>query len=252
MTILALTLTLAGAIAPPATAAPLDSAQATAQVTTQIRTQITAQVATQTASQVTTQTTSQRQSSTLSTIPTTSPPSGSTPSSTLNGAPKALAPRLFLGSPASDATIQALDIDILPDGRGLPPGDGTVNEGLQVYNDQCVSCHGEGGQNGAQPPLAGGLGLTPAQLTLDPTLPKTIGNYWAYATTVFDYIRRAMPLNRPGSLSNDEVYAVTAYLLYLNQLISSDQTINAQSLPAVVMPAQQYYRSAYPMEAASP
>ena len=172
--------------------------------------------------------------------------------STLTGAETLTAStnRLMLGSAATQEEIAILDIDVLPDGRGLPEGLGTVAQGKQVYDDHCLACHGERGKGGPLPPLAGGLGLTPAQLTLDPALPKTIGNYWAYAPTVFDYIRRAMPFDRPGTLTNDEVYAVTAYLLYLNELITEEQVIDAITLPAVAMPALKYYRSAYQQGAA--
>lgn len=112
----------------------------------------------------------------------------------------------------------------------MPAGSGSVASGELIYQQQCSSCHGAQGQGGVANKLAGGGGLNSSNPV------KTIGSYWPYATTVFDYIRRAMPHNAPQSLSNDQVYSLTAYILYLNQIISKNDLINAQTLPLVKMP----------------
>jgi S-disulfanyl-L-cysteine oxidoreductase SoxD len=129
------------------------------------------------------------------------------------------------GRVPGEGEIAARDIAVGPDGEGLPPGRGTVSAGEQVYVSKCAACHGPTGTEGPMDRLVGG------------TLPvKTIGSYWPYATTVFDYIRRAMPFDRPGSLTDQEVYAVTAWLLFKNQIIAADQVIDAQTLPQIRMP----------------
>ena len=147
--------------------------------------------------------------------------------------------RYALGRPASAADIAARDADVGPDGAGLPPGHGTPNEGKAIYALLCASCHGDRGQG--KPPLYPRLvGRDPIaegfRFAQDDRLPKTIGNYWPYATTVFDYVRRAMPLNAPGSLTNDQVYALTAYLLSANQIVPGGATLDSASLVAVRMP----------------
>ncbi|MFY0255688.1 c-type cytochrome [Chitinophaga sp. 30R24] len=137
------------------------------------------------------------------------------------------------GKTATAAQIDSLDIAIRPDGNGLPPGSGNAVSGKKIYLAKCALCHGE---TGAEP--------TPNRLVApigDTAHVKTIGNYWPYATTIFDYIRRAMPFNAPGSLSNDEVYHLTAFLLYRNQIIDSTLQLNAMNLPKIVMPAKKYY-----------
>jgi cytochrome c len=136
-----------------------------------------------------------------------------------------------LGRPASAAEIAGWDISIAPDGRGLPPGRGTPAEGTAVYAAKCQACHGERGAGGPNDRLVGG------QRTLASEAPvRTIGSYWPYATTVFDYVRRAMPYQQPHSLTDDEAYAVTAYLLQLNGIIGAGDEMNARTLPAVRMP----------------
>jgi cytochrome c len=145
--------------------------------------------------------------------------------------PPAMAQSPDLGEPVDDDALAAIDYTILPNGDGLPGGSGTAAEGAVVYRQNCLACHGEGGTGGINDMLAGGLG----SLTSDKPQ-KTIGSYWPYATTVFDYVRRAMPLPSPGVLSDDELYAVTAYLLYLNGIIGERQEMNAQRLPLVKMP----------------
>jgi cytochrome c len=136
-----------------------------------------------------------------------------------------------LGAPASSSEIAAWDISILPDGTGLPPGSGTPAQGSQVYAQKCAACHGENGKGAANAALVGGLPLTHGIDTV-----KTIANFWPHATTLFDFIRRAMPWQRPRTLSDDEVYAVTAYILALNKLIGENDVMNATSLPTVKMP----------------
>ena len=123
----------------------------------------------------------------------------------------------------------------LPDGRGLPPGSGSVLQGKSIYLQQCASCHGENLQGGIGDRLAGGRG---SLVNGDPAKPpvKTVESYWPYATTLFDYIKRAMPMTAPGSLSDDQVYALTAYILSEANIVSDDVIMNAETLPKVVMP----------------
>ena len=144
-----------------------------------------------------------------------------------------------LGHPATAAEIEAWALTILPSGDGLPPGSGTARAGEPIYTVKCLVCHGAEGQNGPNDRLAGGQG------TLTSAAPvKTVGSYWPSATTVFDYIRRAMPFMQPQSLSADETYALTAYLLYLNGIVGQDETIDAKTLPAIEMPnAVNFYRA---------
>lgn len=145
-----------------------------------------------------------------------------------------------LGVPASAADIAAVDVSIGPDGAGLPPGSGTPKQGAEVYAAKCIACHGVDGANGVNDRLVGGQG------TLTSAAPvKTIGSYWPYATTVFDYVRRAMPYPAPHSLSDSEAYAVTAYLLRLNGVIGADEMMDATSLPKVKMPNRAGFTSAF-------
>lgn len=125
------------------------------------------------------------------------------------------------------------DIDVRADGAGLPPGSGSVAQGGQVYAAQCAACHGATGKN----PVIGAIRLTGGQGTLaTPSPVRTVGSYWPYATTLFDYIRRAMPFPAPQSLTPSEVYAVSAYILNLNGIVPSDAVLDAGTLPAVRMP----------------
>lgn len=123
----------------------------------------------------------------------------------------------------------------LPDGRGLPPGAGTVAQGRAVYTQSCASCHGEKLEGGIGDKLVGGRGTL---INSDPTKApvKTVESYWPYATTLFDYIKRSMPFNAPGSLTDDQVYAVSAYILSQAKVIGEDATLDAKSLAAVRMP----------------
>jgi cytochrome c len=145
-----------------------------------------------------------------------------------------------LGEPVDAEMLAEIDYTVLPDGDGLPEGTGTAIEGANVFRQHCIACHGDGGTGGVNDTLVGGHG------SLTSNRPqKTVGSYWPYATTVFDYVRRAMPLQAPGTLANDEVYAVTAYLLHLNGIIAEDTPMTAKTLPAVKMPNRDGFSWAY-------
>jgi S-disulfanyl-L-cysteine oxidoreductase SoxD len=135
------------------------------------------------------------------------------------------------GSPVSAAEIARWDISVPPSGEGLPTGSGTAKQGEAVYVAQCQACHGAKGVGKPADPLVCGVGSLATEKPL-----RTVGSYWPYATTLFDYTRRAMPINNPLSLSNEEVYAVTAYVLYLNGIIAENAEMNAKTLPQVKMP----------------
>jgi mono/diheme cytochrome c family protein len=140
-----------------------------------------------------------------------------------------------LGKPLDVAAIAAWDISIEPDGAGLPPGAGTPAQGARIFADKCAQCHGPDGKGGVagvfSAPLVGSDPITDIAASM-----KRIANFWPYSTTLFDYIRRSMPWQQPMTLANDEVYALTAYILALNKLIGENDTINAQTLPKVRMP----------------
>ena len=146
-----------------------------------------------------------------------------------------------LGRDVMAAEIAGWDISVPPDGSGLPPGGGTAAAGATVYAAKCQSCHGEKGAGKPNDPLVGGQGTLAS-----PRPVRTIGSYWPYATTVFDYVRRAMPYQQSQSLTNDEVYAVTAYLLHLNGIIAESEVMNARTLPQVKMPNRDNFILAYP------
>jgi len=135
------------------------------------------------------------------------------------------------GRPATIEEMKLWDIDVRPDGKGLPEGSGTVAHGKSVYEENCEACHGPNGQGGIKDRLAGGQGSLGTENPI-----KTVGSYWPYATTLFDYIHRAMPYQAPGSLSVDDTYAVAAYILNLNGILSSDGTLDRNTLPAIKMP----------------
>jgi S-disulfanyl-L-cysteine oxidoreductase SoxD len=140
--------------------------------------------------------------------------------------------RQGIGRVATAEEIRARDITVLPSGAGLPPGKGTAREGRRAYETRCGACHGARGQGqGDYPPIAGGRG----SLATDEALP-TVGAYWPYATTVWDYIRRGMPYEHPGTLSPDQTYAVTAYVLFLSGIVGEDDVLDRSTLPRVVMP----------------
>jgi S-disulfanyl-L-cysteine oxidoreductase SoxD len=146
--------------------------------------------------------------------------------------------RLGIGRAATPAEIAAWDIDIMPDGTGLPLGRGTPLEGATIFASRCAGCHGKTGKEGPNDVLVGREPRDGFPFSQDATLPHTIGNYWPYATTVFDYVRRAMPPDAPGSLSDTEVYSLTAFLLHANELIPENAIIDATTLPKVAMPAR--------------
>ena len=148
------------------------------------------------------------------------------------GASLAFAQSPNLGKPISPADIAGWDINVLPDGSGLPPGGGTPAEGSRVYAAKCSACHGPEGKGGINGRLVGGEPIK----TIEGE--KTIANFWPYATTIFDYIRRAMPPKAAGSLKPDQVYSLTAFLLAKNGIIAQNAVMDATTLPAVVMPAR--------------
>jgi S-disulfanyl-L-cysteine oxidoreductase SoxD len=143
----------------------------------------------------------------------------------------AQAPRV--GKPAPGDLIKALDITTFPDGRGLPPGNGTVAKGKDIFKEKCSVCHNDKGEGreGQYPALVGGVGSlnTPKPI-------KTVGSYWPFATTIFDYVRRAMPYDQPGTLKPDEIYSAVAFILNANGIIGDSDEINSMTLPKVKMP----------------
>lgn len=145
-----------------------------------------------------------------------------------------------LGNVVDAADLARIDFTVLPDGDGLPAGSGTAVQGAAVYARHCLACHGQGGSGGVNDALVGGAGTLGSERPV-----KTVGSYWPYATTVFDYVRRAMPLTSPGVLSADETYAVTAYLLFLNGIVAEDAVMDAKTLPSVKMPNRDGFDRAY-------
>ena len=145
------------------------------------------------------------------------------------GAAAQEAPRL--GVTLTDEDARTLEFTVVPDGEGLPEGSGSVAAGAALYARHCTACHAEAGAGGPNDRLAGGHGSIGSSGPV-----KTLGSYWPYATTVFDYVRKAMPFAAPGSLTDDEVYALTAYLLHLNDIVGEDAVLDSDSLPAVRMP----------------
>jgi len=160
------------------------------------------------------------------------------------GAALAQSPTYHLGRTPTPEEVKAWDIAIGPEGKELPPGSGTAEDGAKIYAEKCVLCHGPTATEGKflHGVLAGGEG---SLTTLEPI--KTIGSYWPYATTIFDFINRAMPFNKPGSLMPDEVYSLTAFLLYKNDVIKMDAVIDAKSLPQVQMPNRDGFFPAKPV-----
>ena len=155
----------------------------------------------------------------------------------------ATAQPLGIGRTPDPQALSQWDIDISPDGAGLPPGHGSVAEGRAVFEATCAACHAlsTAAPVLAGPTLAGGQGTlaTPAPL-------RTVGSYWPYATTLFDYVRRAMPFNAPHSLSDDQVYAVTAYILQVNGILPDGAVLDARSLPATQMPNRNGFKPVWP------
>jgi len=139
--------------------------------------------------------------------------------------------RYGLGRKVSERDLAAWDIDVRPDGAGLPPGRGSVAQGQEIYLAKCSACHGESGEGSPMDRLAGGAGTLASDKPV-----KTVGSYWPYATTLFDYVRRTMPFTDPQGLGADETYAVTAYVLFLNGIVQEATALDARTLPAVAMP----------------
>ncbi len=135
------------------------------------------------------------------------------------------------GRPAKPEEIRLWNIDVLPDGTGLPPGSGSVARGRQVFEENCAACHGDRGQGGLADRLTGGQGTLASPQPI-----KTVGSFWPYATTLFDYVRRAMPYPAPQTLSDDDTYAVVAYILDLNGIVLADAVLNRSNLPNIQMP----------------
>jgi cytochrome c len=136
-----------------------------------------------------------------------------------------------LGEELTPAQVAVLDFVVLPDGEGLPGGAGNAVTGEGLYQTHCLACHGTRGENGPNDRLAGGLGSIGSAAPV-----KTVGSYWPYATTLFDYLRRAMPYQTPGRLTDDELYSLTAYVLYINEIVTQTEILDARSLPEVQMP----------------
>src|SRR5690349_160275 len=149
-------------------------------------------------------------------------------------------PQFRLGRAATPEELAQWDISIPPSGAGLPAGSGTARQGAAVYAAKCVACHGAKGAGKPADPLVGGIG---SLASANPV--RTVGSYWPYATTLFDYVRRAMPINAPLSLADDDVYAVSAYLLYLNGIVGEDAPMSANTLPLVAMPNRDGFINAW-------
>jgi cytochrome c len=147
-----------------------------------------------------------------------------------------------LGVAVSAEEVARWDISIPPSGAGLPKGGGTARQGLRVYEQKCLACHGAKGVGKPADALAGGVGSLASKTPL-----RTVGSYWPYATTLFDYVRRAMPITNSLSLSDDEVYAATAYVLYLSGIVGEDEQMDAKSLPQVKMPNRDGFISDWPV-----
>jgi S-disulfanyl-L-cysteine oxidoreductase SoxD len=145
--------------------------------------------------------------------------------------PFAQSPTFGVGRTPRPDELKAIDIEVTPDGRGLPPGRGTAAAGKAVYASRCETCHGPTGKEGPQDILAGGQGSLATS-----TPQKTVGSYWPYATTLWDYIHRAMPFEHPGTMTADEVYAATAYVLFLNGIVAEQDVLDQATLPRVKMP----------------
>ena len=145
-----------------------------------------------------------------------------------------------LGTPVTPAELAAWNINVQPDGTNLPRGSGTSAQGAPIYAQKCQHCHGENGKDGNNAALVGGAPIKDMNST------RTIANFWPYSTTVFDYIRRAMPWTQPRSLTDEEVYALTAYILAQNKIIGEKDVMNAQTLPKVKMPNRDGFMPRFP------
>lgn len=136
-----------------------------------------------------------------------------------------------LGTPVSEEQLEEFDLIVQPNGNGLPSGSGTARQGKAVYDANCAACHAANGEG-----ISGNTIIAGGDMNSEGTPLRTVGSYWPYASTVFDFVRRAMPADRPKSLSDEEVYQVVAYVLYLNGIVGEDQVLNAETLPAIEMP----------------
>jgi S-disulfanyl-L-cysteine oxidoreductase SoxD len=145
---------------------------------------------------------------------------------------------LGIGRAATPDEIRAIDIDVMPDGRGLPPGSGTVAEGAKIYAAKCASCHGKNGEGASFDRLVAIDSGKNFDFATNTKLPRAVGNYWPYATTLYDYTYRAMPFMQPGTLTPNETYSLVAYVLALNKIVPEDAVMDAKTLPAVKMPAR--------------
>ena len=145
---------------------------------------------------------------------------------------------LGIGRAATAEEIKAIDIDVMPDGRGLPAGRGSVAEGATVYAAKCASCHGKNGEGATAERLVATDSGKNFDFATNAKLPRAVGNYWPYATTLYDYTYRAMPFMQPGTLTPNETYAVTAFILALNKIVPEDAVMDAKTLPQVKMPAR--------------
>lgn len=148
--------------------------------------------------------------------------------------------RFGIGREPDPGEILSWDIDISPSGENLPDGQGTVEHGERIYAQWCLACHGPEGANGINDQLVGHFDFE-NDFAGDTSLPRTIGNFWPYATTLYDYINRSMPMATPGTLTADEVYSLVAYLLYLNGIVEEDTVIDAATLPSIEMPANHLF-----------
>jgi S-disulfanyl-L-cysteine oxidoreductase SoxD len=147
-------------------------------------------------------------------------------------------PRLGIGRAATADEIKKIDIDVRPDGAGLPEGKGTVADGAKIYAVKCQSCHGANGQGGSADRLVDRESGKNWDFATNAKLVKTVGNYWPYATTLYDYTNRAMPFAQPGTLTADETYSLVAYILALNKIVPEDAVMDRATLPKVVMPSR--------------
>lgn len=147
------------------------------------------------------------------------------------GLAAAQSPKYKVGRPPTPEEVKTMDTWVTPDGKGLPEGKGTPAEGKEIYSRRCARCHGDNAQGGDAEALVGGQGSLKSPKPL-----KTVGSFWPYATTLFDYINRAMPFKEPGTLSANQVYAVSAYILNINKIIGDTDEMNAKTLPQVKMP----------------
>ena len=145
---------------------------------------------------------------------------------------------LGIGRAATTEEIKRLDIDVMPDGRGLPPGRGSATDGAKIYAEKCASCHGKNGEGASFDRLVATDAGKNFDFATNAKLPRAVGNYWPYATTLYDYTYRAMPFLQPGTLTPDETYSLVAYILALNKIVAEDAVMDAKTLPAVKMPAR--------------